>query len=188
MSDGTKLSATELRKEAFEKCDRVLVVHCGYCKDENGKEDRRNPIGWLGHNRPGERRMPGWFVFDRVKGEPWLHKLECPRCGRWLKTSLSFRLDNLLLGTFRDRKRTTLKMIAEHLLERPRALTVDDLEGLQLLDNEALVASVVGAYRDEYAGVDDDKEQAREDVETSLRRLATLQGHDEYEYVPEAEE
>ncbi|MDU4831010.1 MAG: hypothetical protein E6X52_00480 [Actinomyces sp.] len=79
-------------------------------------------------------------------------------------------------------------MIAEHLLERPRALTVDDLEGLQLLDNEALVASVVGAYRDEYAGVDDDKEQQREDVETSLRRLATLQGHDEYEYVPEAEE
>lgn len=180
-------SEAELKQIAFVNCDRVLVVHCGYCKDENGKEDRRNPIGWLGRIFPGRGFVHGWFVFDRVKGEAWSQRLECTRCKRWLVVGDS-RFDGLLLGTFRDRKRITLKVFAEHLIERPYVCTVDDLEGLQLLGNKALVASVVDTYRDEYAGVDDDKEQARGYVETSLRRLAALQGHDEYEYVPEAEE
>jgi hypothetical protein len=80
-------------------------------------------------------------------------------------------------------KRTTLKKIANRVLKNPRNLTRADLEGLQLMNDETLLAQVLESYRDELETAETVGEDQREDAEYNLRMLAELTGKDEYYYL-----
>jgi hypothetical protein len=182
MSDKEKLSPAELCALAHKTSDRVLVVHCGYCKDESGKVDRQHPLGWLAYQRPTSKRVPGWFVFDIATGKPRQQIIKCPRCGRWLNVWRG-QIDELYLEQYPNDKRTTLKKIANRVLKNPRNLTRADLEGLQLMNDETLLAQVLESYRDELETAETVGEDQREDAEYNLRMLAELTGKDEYYYL-----
>ena len=182
MSGKEKLSQAELCALAYETSDRVLVVHCGYCLDENGKVDRQHPLGWLVYQRQTSKRMATWFVFDIATGKPRQQILKCPRCGRWLNV-WKWEISELYLEQYPNVKRTTLKTIAKRVLKNPRNLTSADLEGLQLVNDETLLAQVVESCRDNLESVEVRAEDQRGDAEYNLRMLAELTGKDEDYYL-----
>ncbi|MDI9588604.1 MAG: hypothetical protein QM234_06565, partial [Acidobacteriota bacterium] len=84
MSKKAKLSPSELKALALENCDRFLVVHCGFCLDENSKVDRTQPLGWLTH-RPGNKTSPSvWRVVASHGQTDVMQRLICPKCLRYL--------------------------------------------------------------------------------------------------------
>lgn len=182
MSDKEKLSPAELCALAHKTSDRVLVVHCGYCKDESGKVDRQHPLGWLAYQRPTSKRVPGWFVFDIATGKPHQEIIKCPRCNRWLRIK-GWVLNKLYLEQYPNDRRTTLKQIAERVLLTAATLSVEDLEGLQLLDDEALFAKVLEGYQYQLETAEQAEEEERYAAESGLKTLAELTGKDEYYYL-----
>lgn len=143
MSEKEKVTPQDIKRVALSVASRLLVVHCGFCLDDDGRVDRNRPIGWIAHipkSMPFSERW--WAAFNTEPGR-MLNDLKsgilsCQRCGRYLRLNI-FQTDNVLTQTFcvlwQNQRRTTLKEIGK-LLYEARAADVDTFKALKLIDVE----------------------------------------------------
>lgn len=111
-------SEAKLKRIAFKDSNRVLAVHCGFCRDENGKPDRRKKLGWLTfcESELGNGRF--WWNTVSLTPPHFFNGLSCPKCKRCLdvdERQAQAGLTAIFLTRYREDKRTSLRALATEL-------------------------------------------------------------------------
>lgn len=150
MSEKTKLSRAELKARAFKECSRVVVVHCGYCENEKGTDDKQQFLGWFGYTIPNRRFPAHWVAYEIATGTAAGFGLSCSKCGRSLNADESL-LSSYLFRTYPENKRTSLKALADYMLtQAPSTIPFSGLVGLKLEDYQDRAKEILEGYLEDY--------------------------------------
>lgn len=137
MSKKTKLSRADLKARAFKECSRVVVVHCGYCENEKGTDDKQQFLGWFGYTIPTEQDSAHWVAYDIATGTAAGFGLACSKCGRSLNADETL-LSSYLFQTYPENKRTSIKALTAYLLSsHPSVIRFRALAGQEGYEDHA---------------------------------------------------